>query len=104
MTVKTSEQVIISPPERRGLPLIGSRARLDRRTVLIGFTVAGVTTRLFFGWDWLAAAGLTSFAVGLLPCAAMCAAGLCANRLGGKCHGGNGGPPRQGAAQREETP
>ncbi len=79
-----SEQAIISPPERRATPLIAFRARLDRRAVLIGLAVAGIAAGLFLGWDWLAAAGFTSVIVGFLPCAALCAAGMCAGRHGSK--------------------
>lgn len=62
---------------------------LPRRTLIIALAVAGAAVGLYLGWDWLAAAGLTSIVVGFLPCAAMCAAGLCAGRHGSKggCHG-----------------
>lgn len=64
--------------------------RLPRRTLWIALATAGVGGGLFLGWDWLAAAGFGSVLLGLLPCAAMCAAGLCAGRHGtaGGCHGG----------------
>lgn len=58
--------------------------RLSRRTIFIALAVAGVASGLFWSWDWLVAVGLSSFVVALLPCAAMCAAGLCASRLGQK--------------------
>ena len=58
--------------------------RLNRRTTLIALTVAGVASGLFLGWDWLVAAGLAPLLFAVLPCAAMCALGLCATRLGQK--------------------
>lgn len=44
--------------------------------------VAGVAGGLYQGWASLAAAGLAPLILGLAPCAAMCALGLCANRKG----------------------
>lgn len=38
------------------------------------------------GWDWLAAIGALPVLLALLPCAAMCALGLCMNHKdGGAC-------------------
>lgn len=42
--------------------------------------VAGVVatgTGVALNWNWLAAAGLAPFLLGALPCAALCALGLC---------------------------
>jgi len=39
---------------------------------------------LAFGWSWLMAAGVAPLLLSVLPCAAMCALGLCMNRLTGK--------------------
>jgi len=58
--------------------------RLNRRTIFIALGVAGVASGLFLGWDSLVAAGLAPILLAVLPCAAMCALGLCANRLGQK--------------------
>ncbi|TBR72417.1 MAG: hypothetical protein EPN64_18200 [Burkholderiaceae bacterium] len=72
-------------------PLVLLAGRLDRRAIFITLAVAAVGAALYLGWGWLAAAGLTTFIVGLLPCAVMCGLGLCASRLCGKgqgqCHG-----------------
>jgi len=57
---------------------------LNSRNLLIGAAVAGGGGALFFGWDWLVAAGLATFIVALAPCAVMCALGLCASRMGKK--------------------
>ena len=57
---------------------------LSQRNLLIGVSVAGGAAALFFGWDWLVAAGVASFIVAFAPCAAMCALGLCASRMGKK--------------------
>lgn len=64
--------------------------RLSRRTWFAVLGLADVGAALYAGWGWLAAAGLTAFIIGVLPCVVMCGLGLCANRLGGKgggsCH------------------
>ena len=60
---------------------------------------------LFFGWDWLVAAGLATFIVALAPCAVMCALGLCASRMGKK-DAGTGAqaiPPKEAQPPAAET-
>lgn len=48
---------------------------------------------LALGWEWLSAIGVASVLVSFLPCALMCAFGLCMNRGGrsggASCHGGD---------------
>ena len=68
------------------------RRRPSRRAAIVTLAVAGAAAGLFFGWGWVVAAGLSSVVLGLLPCAAMCAAGLCMNRLGQKNACAKGGP------------
>lgn len=72
--------------------------------ILAGLTlVAGLT----LNWGWLTAAGIAPILISLLPCAAMCALGLCMNRTG--CNkmvqsmnkGGSGTPNEQ---WRQDTP
>jgi hypothetical protein len=60
------------------------RSTLDILRALAGsrkglLTIAGVAivAGLFFNWSWLVAAGLAPLILGVLPCAAMCALGLC---------------------------
>ncbi len=65
----------------------GFRSRTGK--ILIGGSL--IAGGMFFGWDWLVAAGLAPVVLGILPCAAMCAVGLCMNRAGGKsCSPGTG--------------
>ena len=65
------------------------RSWFNRRLLFIALAAAALGVALFVGWRWLAAAGLTSLIVGLLPCAVMCAVGVCASRFGGRggCQG-----------------
>lgn len=51
-----------------------------RRGLLVLGGIA-VTLGVGLNWSWLAAAGVTPVLFGLLPCAAMCALGLCLPRL-----------------------
>jgi len=54
-----------------------------RRGVLLG-ALATVGVGLTFGWPWLAALGVAPILISLLPCAAMCAVGLCMMAKGGQ--------------------
>ena len=59
--------------------------RLGRRTAVGVWLAAAIGLGLFLGWSWVVAAGLSSIVLGLLPCAAMCALGLCGGSSGRKC-------------------
>lgn len=50
------------------------------RPWLIGGALLAVPLLLYGGWDWLAAAGLSTFIVAVAPCLVMCALGLCMGR------------------------
>jgi hypothetical protein len=69
--------------------------RLNRRTLFMGLAIAGGAAGMFVGWDWLVATGLASLILGVLPCVAMCAFGLCAGRMmqGRQGPGGESTPP-----------
>ena len=56
---------------------------LSARKVLIAALVVG-SGALYFGWEALAAAGIASVIIGVLPCLPMCALGLCMGRMGKK--------------------
>ncbi|CCV11949.1 hypothetical protein [Mesorhizobium sp. STM 4661] len=56
-------------PGRRGLIAAGA-----------AIAVAG----LAFNWSWLIAAGIAPLLLGVLPCVAMCALGLCMSRMTGR--------------------
>ncbi len=52
-----------------------------------GFLVIGgvaLAAGLAFNWNWLVAAGIAPLLVTALPCLAMCALGLCMNKMGEK--------------------
>jgi hypothetical protein len=54
-----------------------------RRGLLILAGLA-ITAGLALNWNWLVTAGIAPILIGVLPCVAMCALGLCMNRAGGK--------------------
>jgi len=61
-----------------------ARYRLGGRRSLVATGMLAGAAATAMSWDWLAAAGLIPLLAGALPCFAMCAAGLCAKRLGGR--------------------
>ncbi|GGG52383.1 hypothetical protein GCM10010964_44420 [Caldovatus sediminis] len=73
-------------PPRRGLVGRLPPWLRSRWAVVLGvFALVGAALAL--GWPWLAAAGLAPLVLSVLPCAAMCALGLCmAKGGGGSCH------------------
>ena len=64
-----------------------------RRGLLIGGAVLAAAG-LAFGWSWLTAIGLAPILIGLAPCLAMCALGLCMRRM----------TAAPGAVQKDEPP
>tara|TARA_R110002126_G_scaffold291753_1_gene456853 strand:+ start:3900 stop:4331 length:432 start_codon:yes stop_codon:yes gene_type:complete len=62
-----------------------------RRGYLI-LAAAGIVGGLVFNWSWLAAAGIAPLLLAALPCVAMCALGLCMNKVtGGSCKSNQAG-------------
>jgi hypothetical protein len=53
-----------------------------RGLILLGLLLLAVGLAL--SWKWLVAVGIAPILVALAPCAAMCALGLCMNKMGGK--------------------
>ena len=65
-------------------PILTLGGRVGQGTTLTVLAVGGVAAGLILGWDSLVAAGLSGLVLAVLPCAAMCALGLCASRMGKK--------------------
>lgn len=55
----------------------------NRRVLLIGGGVV-LVAGLAFNWSWLAAIGVAPLLLSALPCIAMCALGLCMNKMSGR--------------------
>lgn len=68
------------------------------RRGLILLTVAALGAGLVLNWGWLVAAGIAPLLLALAPCAAMCALGLCINKMGGKSCSTQSNPGAQGVA------
>lgn len=60
------------------------RYYLGGRRGLILLTVIALGAGLVLNWNWLVAAGIAPLLLALAPCAAMCALGLCMNKMGSK--------------------
>ncbi|MEO8187185.1 MAG: hypothetical protein ABI580_07450 [Burkholderiaceae bacterium] len=82
MEKSQATQVTALPQSCNPVLTLGGRVR--QGTTLTVLAVAAVGAGLIFGWESLAALGLTTFIVALLPCLVMCAAGICAHRMGRK--------------------
>ena len=63
-------------------PVLTLGGRVSQGTTLTVLAVAGAGAGLILGWDSLVATGLSGLVLAVLPCAAMCALGLCASRIG----------------------
>jgi YHS domain-containing protein len=59
-----------------------------RRTLLVLATVL-IVGGVALNWGWLVAAGLAPILIAVLPCAVMCALGLCMHKMAGGAHIGN---------------
>ena len=86
-------------------PILTLGGRVSQKTGMIVLAVAAVGSGLAFGWDSLAALGLTTVIVSLLPCLVMCGAGICMSRMGKQQTDGNAAavPPKAAQPAAGET-
>jgi hypothetical protein len=77
---------MIRPSSWRTLssPMARLRIAAGSRFGLLITAAVAVVAGLGFNWSWLAAAGVAPLIVAALPCAAMCALGLCMMQMGRK--------------------
>ena len=90
-------QAMQARPSPQGCnPILTLGGRVSQATGITVLVVAALGAGLAFGWDSLAALGLTTVIVSLLPCLAMCTLGVCASRMGKKDAGATAGavPPK----------
>lgn len=80
MTSTDQSAAVQEPLVRAWLRVAGYYVGRKRILVLLaaGLTAAG----LVLNWNWLVAAGIAPVLISLLPCAAMCALGLCMKGAG----------------------
>lgn len=71
--------------EMSSIQIIGGLARhyLGGRRGLMLLGTATVVAGVVLNWSWFVAVGLAPILLALAPCAAMCALGLCMNKLMG---------------------
>lgn len=72
-----STEEITAPTIQRQSPALGLPSWLGGRRLWVLAGLAVVGAGLALNWDWLTAAGAAPILISLLPCAAMCALGLC---------------------------
>lgn len=60
------------------------RYYLGGRRGFVVLAAAVIAAGLALNWSWLAAAGIAPVLISILPCVAMCALGLCMNRMTGR--------------------
>ena len=58
-------------------PLFAMRRFLRTRSGIVATAALGIGGGFYFGWGYVVAAGLAPLILGVAPCAAMCALGLC---------------------------
>lgn len=59
------------------------RPPLGERLVHVVLVIIAFAVGLALNWNWLASLGLAPLLLAILPCAAMCALGLCVRAAGG---------------------
>lgn len=82
MTISGLTRAKKAPLGDRGLSAI--RSYLGGRRSIIIVAAAVIAAGLALNWSWLVAAGIAPLLLGLLPCVAMCALGMCMSRMTGR--------------------
>jgi hypothetical protein len=100
MTNSQSADATARSPERSLIETI--RRYLGGRWGLLAVAAAAIVAGLAFNWSWLVAIGVAPLIIGVLPCAAMCALGLCMMGMGRK--GAAPGPSNDAAQGAGSTP
>lgn len=76
---------------------------LGGRRGLVGLAVVLGLAAIALNWGWLVAVGIAPLLVAFAPCAAMCALGLCMNKMGGGSCSSKGTGAGDGATQAPRT-
>ena len=82
MTTTQLPTVIENPPTRRFAQTV--RAYLTGWRGLVVLASVALIAGAAFNWSWLVAVGIAPLLITALPCVAMCALGLCMNRMAGR--------------------
>lgn len=81
MTTLEQPNSLPRPP----LGILGRFFRSRRGLILLAAIALGLGAAL--NWSWLVAVGIAPLLIGVLPCAAMCALGLCMTTMAGRSSG-----------------
>lgn len=81
MKTPNSAEVHPGAPSQPLTDRLPSWLRGRRGLIVLGALVLGLGAA--FNWSWLVAAGVAPLLLSVLPCVAMCALGLCMNRMTG---------------------
>ena len=84
--------------------LDAARYYLGGRRTLFVLAAVLIVGGIALNWGWLVAIGLAPIIITLLPCAVMCALGLCMHKMSGGAHGGNSSGTANGAIDRDGEP
>jgi hypothetical protein len=80
--MEDSTEVRPGPAVKNCNPVLTLGGRVSQELTISTLVAAAAGSGLYFGWDSLAALGLTTLIVSLAPCVLMCAVGVCASRMG----------------------
>jgi len=94
--MRDSRELVPLAATERATTTIWNAIRVRPRAVLVTAALAIVTIGLAMNWSALVAAGIAPLLISALPCAVMCALGLCMNRMG-KSSCATEAPPQQSA-------
>lgn len=80
----TATELIQAGKASRNREIIASVRPIPTGRGGIVMAAAVVAASLASNWNWLVAAGIAPLLISVLPCVAMCALGLCMNRMTGR--------------------
>lgn len=101
MTMPRAAETPATSPARGLLPAM--RYALGGRRALLILAGTALVAGLALNWSWLAAAGIAPLLLAVLPCVAMCALGLCMNKMAGMSRSTHSSA-RQGAETGTDDP
>ena len=83
--------------------LYAVRYYLGSRRGMIALGLVAVASGAAFNWDWLVAIGAAPVILALAPCAAMCALGLCMNKMMGRSCATESTPQKSADATNDQV-
>src|SRR3546814_684934 len=84
--------------------LYAARYYLGGRKALIALAALIVVAGAALNWSWLVAVGVAPLLLSVLPCLAMCALGLCMNKVAGQSCPAGTGAAKSGAPTKPPSP